>query len=121
MVGTVTTMRRRLIALAAAYAIALQAVLASFAALAAAGSTGLPGLCTSSAPQEQPARHTGHMALCIACPACCSEGRLSGMPPAGVELPAPRTEADRGTLRPAKFDVPVTPRNRPPSRAPPAG
>ena len=49
MVGAVTTMRRRLIALAAAYAIALQAVVAGFAALAAAG-TAVPGLCTSSCP-----------------------------------------------------------------------
>jgi hypothetical protein len=111
-------MRRRLTALAAAYAIALQAVLASFAALAAAGAA--PGLCTSSAPQEQPARHTGHTALCIACSACCGDGRLSGVPPTTVEGPAPLAAADRDTLRPAGFDVRPTPHNRPPSRAPPA-
>jgi hypothetical protein len=112
-------MRRRLIALLAAYAIALQAVLASFAALAAPG-TAVPGLCTSSVPQEQPARHTGHTALCIACPACCGDGRLSGVPPAGVEVPAPSAAADRGTDRPVEFDVQATPCIRPPSRAPPA-
>ena len=88
MVDAVTMMRRRLIALTAAYAIALQAVLASFAALAAVG-TGLPGLCTSSAPQEQPARHTGHTALCVACPACCGDGRPPGRPSAGIEVQAP--------------------------------
>jgi hypothetical protein len=118
MVGAVTTMRRRLIALAAAYAIALQAVLASFAALAAAG-TAVPGLCTSSVPQGQPGRHTGHTALCLACPACCGDGRL-GVPPAGVEVPAPRAMADRAAPRPEALDVPVTPHNRPPSRGPPA-
>jgi hypothetical protein len=119
MVGAVTTMRRRLIALAAAYAIALQAVLVSFAALAAAG-TAVPGLCTSSAPQEQPGRDTGHGALCIACPACCSDGRLSGMPPAGVEISPPPVAPDRGIHRPAALEVRVTPHSRPPPRAPPA-
>jgi hypothetical protein len=117
MVGAVTTMRRRLIALAAAYAIALQAVL-SFAALAAAGSTGLPGLCTSSAPQEQPGRDTGHGRLCLACHACCGDGRLSGVPPAGIEVPAPLAMADRAAVRPEALE-PATPRNRPPSRGPP--
>ncbi len=118
MVGAVTVMPRRLIALAAAYAIALQAVLASFAALAAAG-TAVPGLCTSSVPQEQPGRHTGHTALCLACHACCGDGRL-GVPPAGIEVPAPRAVADRATPRPEARDVPATPCNRPPSRGPPA-
>jgi hypothetical protein len=118
MVAAVTTMHRRLIALAAAYAIALQAVLASFAALAAAGAA--PGLCTSSVPQERPGGHTGHTGLCIACPACCGDGRPSGVPPTTVEVPAPFAAADRGILRPTEFDVRVTPRNRPPSRAPPA-
>ena len=119
MVGAVTMMPRRLIALAAAYAIALQAVLASFAALAAAG-TAVPGLCTSSAPQEQPGGHTGHTSLCLACHACCGDGRLSGVPPAGIEVPAPGAVADRAIPRPEARDVPVTPRNRPPSRGPPA-
>jgi hypothetical protein len=119
MVGAVITMRRRLIALAAAYAIALQAVLVSFAALAAAG-TAVPGLCTSSVPQERPGRDTGHAALCIACPACCGDGRLSGVPPAGVEVSLPPTAADRGTHWPAALEVRATKRSRPPSRAPPA-
>jgi hypothetical protein len=120
MVGAVTVMPRRLIALAAAYAIALQAVLVSFAALAAAGAA-VPGLCTSTVPQEQPGRHTGHTALCLACHACCDDGdgRL-GVPPAGVAVPAPHAVADRVTPRPEAHDVPTTPRNRPPSRGPPA-
>ena len=119
MVGAVTMMPRRLIALAAAYAIALQAALASFAALAAAGAA-VPGLCTSSMPQEQPARHTGHTALCLACQACCGDGRLSGVPPAGVEVPAPLAVADPAAPRLEAHDVATTPRNRPPSRGPPA-
>jgi hypothetical protein len=115
MVGPVTMMPRRLIALAAAYAIALQAVL-SFAALAAGAA--VPGLCTSTVPQEQPGRDTGHTALCLACHACCGDGRL-GVPPASVEVPAPRALADRATPRPEALDVPGTPRDRPPSRGPP--
>jgi hypothetical protein len=118
MVGAVTTMRRRLIALAAAYAIALQAVVASFAALAATG-TVVPGLCTSSAPQEQPRGDSGHAVACIACAACCSAGGLSGMPPASVELPALRATADRGAHAQPRVMVPARPRNLPPSRAPP--
>jgi hypothetical protein len=117
MVGAVTTMRR-LIALVAAYAIALQAVLASFAALAAAGPA--PGLCTSSLPQEQPGRHTGHVALCVACPACCSDGRSPGVHPAGISVPAPPLGAERGIHPPTELDLRVTPHSRPPSRAPPA-
>jgi hypothetical protein len=118
MVGAVTTTRRRLIALAAAYAIALQAVMASFAALAAAG-IAVPGLCTSSAPREQPGHHSGHAAACIACPACCSDGGLSGAPPAGVEVPALSAAADRGTRGLPQVEAQTLPRNLPPSRAPP--
>jgi hypothetical protein len=120
MVGAVITMRRRLTALAAAYAIALQAVLASFAALAAAGTAEPPGLCTSAGAQEQPGRPTGHTSRCIACLACCGDGRLSALPPAAVELPAPRAAADRDALQPPAHDARATPRDRPPPRAPPA-
>jgi hypothetical protein len=117
MVGTVTTMRRRLIALAAAYAIALQAVVASFATLAGAG-TPVPGLCTSAHP-GQPGRDSGHAVACIACPACCSDGGLCGAPPARVEVPAPRATADRSARRLPQLEARATTRNRPPSRAPP--
>jgi hypothetical protein len=117
MVGTVTTMRRRLIALAAAYAIALQAVVASFAALAAAG-TAVPGLCTS-APREQPRHDTGHATACIACPVHCNNGGLSGAPPAGVEMSAPRVATDRGAYALPQIEARGTARDRPPSRAPP--
>jgi hypothetical protein len=118
MVGAVTTMRRRLIALAAAYAIALQAVVAGFAALAAAG-TAVPGLCTSSAPREQPGRDSGHTA-CIACPASCCDGGPSGAPPAAAAAPVPRSSVDRNALRLTRIEARATTRNRPPTRAPPA-
>src|ERR1700722_2316078 len=91
MVGAVTVMRRRLIALAAAYAIALQAVLASFVAFAATGAA-LPGRCTSAGPRGQRPRPAGHPAVCFACPACCGDGRLSGVFPAAVEVPVPCAE-----------------------------
>jgi hypothetical protein len=120
MVGAVTTMRRRLIALTAAYAIALQAVVASFAALAAAG-TAVPGLCTSSAPREQPERDSGHAIACIACPASCCDGGLFGAPPTGVEAPAPRVRTDRtNTHGHPQIAARETAHSRPPSRAPPA-
>jgi hypothetical protein len=117
MVGAVTTMRRRLIALVAAYAIALQAVVAGFAALAAAGAA-VPGLCTS-APREQPGHDTGHATACIACPAYCSDGGLTAALPTGVKMPAPRAAADRGAYRMVQIEARGTARDRPPSRAPP--
>jgi hypothetical protein len=120
MVDAVTAIRRRLIALAAAYAIALQAVVAGFAALAAAG-TAVPGLCTSSAPQEQPGRDTGHAIACIACPASCCDGGLYGAPPTGVAIPAPRSAFNRGEHKLLQLAARVTSRDRPPSRGPPVG
>jgi hypothetical protein len=118
MVGAVTTMRRRLIALTAAYAIALQAVVASFAALAAAG-TAVPGLCTSSS-RELPRRDSGHVIACISCPVCCSEGGLSGVPPAAVEASVPPAMASSAAHWLPQLAVRATSRDRPPSRAPPA-
>jgi hypothetical protein len=118
MVGSVTTMRRRLIALAAAYAIALQAVVAGFAALAAAG-TAVPGLCTSSAPQKQPRRDSGH-AACIACPTSCCDSGLSGAPPAAPAATVRLPSIDRNARRLTVIEARATPHNRPPTRAPPA-
>jgi hypothetical protein len=119
MVGAVTTMRRRLIALAAAYAIALQAVVAGFAVLAAAG-VAMPGLCTSSVPREQPGRDAGHGLACVACPAHCGEGGPAGALPAAVEAPVSHTASERGVRGLPQLAVQATPRERPPSRAPPA-
>jgi hypothetical protein len=110
-------MRRRLIALAAAYAVALQAVLASFAVLSAAGA--VPGLCASGAPQT-PVPDPGNAQACIGCPASCGDGGPSGLTPAGASVMAFRAAVNRvehGTLRLAERSAP---RNLPPSRAPPA-
>jgi hypothetical protein len=113
------TIRRRLIALAAAYAIALQAVLASLAVLSAAGAAA-PGLCRSGAP-ETPGPAPGHAQPCVVCPAFCSDGVPPGVAPAGVSMVARRAAAtvrvEHGMRRLAERSAP---RNLPPSRAPPA-
>jgi hypothetical protein len=109
-------MCRRLIALIAAYAVALQAVVASFAVVSTIAA--LPGLCASGAP-ESPARDPGHAAPCVACPAYCGDGGLPGLAPAGAFLLARSTAAvrvEQGMLRLAERSAP---RNLPPSRAPP--
>jgi hypothetical protein len=104
---------RRLVALVAAYAIALQAVVASFAMASAVD----VGLCTSSAPQT-PGPDPWHAQRCIGCPAFCGD---NGSPAAasGVAVPARHAVAvrfDEGRLLPAER---TAPRNLPPARAPP--
>jgi hypothetical protein len=110
-------MRRRLIALAAAYAVALQAVVASFAVLSAAGA--VPALCASGA-SEAPVSDRGHAAPCVACPAVCGAGGLPGTAPAGVSALAWRAATIRFGHRMLRLAERVAPRNLPPSRAPPA-
>jgi hypothetical protein len=117
MVAAMTsTMRRRLIALAAAYAVALQAVLASFAVLSAAGA--VPGLCASSAA-ETPGSDPGYAAPCVACPAYCGNGGLPGVPPACASVLARDAGADRIEHPMLRLGERSAPRNLPPSRAPP--
>jgi hypothetical protein len=117
MVATVTRIIcRRLIALAAAYAVALQAVVAGFAVLSAVGQ--MPGLCASGAP-EAPGSDRGHAVPCIACPVTCSDGGLPGAAPAGVAAP-PRAAAVRIGHRMLRLAERSAPRNLPPSRAPPS-
>jgi hypothetical protein len=110
-------MRRRLIALAAAYAVALQAVLASFAVLSAAGAA--PALCVSGA-SETPGSDHGNAAPCLACPASCGTGGLSGVAPAGSSALARRAAAVRVGYRMLRLAERSAPRNLPPSRAPPS-
>ena len=119
MVGAVTAtlLTRRLTALAAAYAIALQAVLGSLVMVAAAGA--LPGLCASRAPQE-PASDRTHGTTCFACAACCAGGGFPGVAPAGGALPAPRATAIRLSHRGLRLAERSAPRNLPPSRGPPS-
>jgi len=112
-----TLLTRRLTALAAAYAIALQALLGSFVIVAAAGA--LPGLCTSGGPQA-PASDRAHGTTCLACPACCAHGGFPGVAPARGVLPAPRDAAIRVGHRVRHLAERSAPRNLPPSRGPPS-
>jgi hypothetical protein len=110
-------MHRRLIAVVAAYSVALQAVLASFAAVPAAGA--MPGLCASGAA-PQPGSDPGHAFACIACTVFCGDGGLSGVAPAGIagaERGSAAVRIAHPTLHLAERSAP---RNLPPSRAPPA-
>jgi hypothetical protein len=102
--------------LAAAYAIALQAVVAGFAVLSAVGQ--IPGLCTSGAPQAPGSDH-GRAAPCIACPLTCGDGGLPGVAPVGVAAPPPAAAGLVGH-RMLRLAVRSAPRNLPPSRAPPS-
>ncbi len=112
-----SNMRRRLIALAAAYAVALQVVLTSFAVIAAAGA--VPELCTSGTPGT-PGSDRGHAPPCIACSALCGHGGFAGLAPAGVRLLARRAAAIRVEQGMPRLAERSAPRNLPPSRAPPA-
>jgi hypothetical protein len=108
---------RRLIALVAAYAVALQAVLASFAVVPAAGA--MPELCASGAP-PQPGSDPGHASACIACTALCGDGGLAGVAPAGIAGAALGGAAVRIAHPTPHLAERSAPRNLPPSRAPPA-
>jgi hypothetical protein len=110
-------MRRRLIAVIAAYAFALQAVLTSFAALLVVGA--VPGLCAPGGPR-QPGSDPGRSPPCIACPALCGDGGLPGVAPAGVVTVARRSAAVRDEHPVLRLAERSAPRNLPPSRAPPA-
>jgi len=110
-------MRRRLIALAAAYAVALQAVVASFAVLSAVGA--VPGLCASGS-SETPGSDHGNAAPCVACPAVCGGGGLPGVAPAGICALARRAAAVRVGHPMLHLAERSSPRNLPPSRAPPS-
>jgi hypothetical protein len=107
----------RLIALAAAYAVALQVVVASFAVLSAVGTAS--GLCVSGA-SETPGSDHGNAAPCLACPASCSAGGLPGVAPAGISALVQRAAAVRVGRRIVRLAERSAPRNLPPSRAPPS-
>jgi hypothetical protein len=112
----IRVMRRRLTAFVAAYAVTLQAVLASFAVLSAVG--GVAGLCASGA-SRQAGSDPRHVPPCVACTALCGDGSLHGVDPAGLSALAGRGAAlriERPMLRLAERSAP---RNLPPSRAPP--
>jgi hypothetical protein len=109
-------MHRRLIAVVAAYAVALQAVLAGFAVVSAAGA--MPGLCASGAP-PQPGSDSEHAFACIACTAFCGDDGLAGVAPAGIADALRRGAAVRIAHPTLHLAERSAPRNLPPSRAPP--
>src|ERR1700722_10543376 len=105
--------RRRLLALVPAYAIALQALLSDFVALAMAAS---PDICAPAAGGTLPAPPNSD---CGCCHQLCGGGAFAGVPPGDLAMaaPAPSHRAD-DLARPI---APPTPqRLLPPSRAPPA-
>jgi hypothetical protein len=105
--------RRRLIALVAAYAIALQAVLSGFVALAMTAS---PDICAPAAGGTLPAPPNSD---CGCCHQLCGGDAFAGVPPGDLAMaaPAPLRQADN-LSRPVA--PPTPPRLLPPSRAPPA-
>jgi hypothetical protein len=114
----VTKTTRRLIALTAAYAVALQAALAGVALLAAPAQAAAPQICAAVGHDPQ----SGSIPSgsdCAACPALCGGGP-GGVAPGGFTVVAPGAAAFALERR----IVPATPwraqRLLPPSRAPPA-
>jgi len=114
-VDFVTTFsRRRLIALVAAYAIALQAVLPGFVALAMAGWAG-PGICASASHGAPPGSPHSD---CGSCTLLCGGGAaLAAVAPSLLVLAPPSTPSPHLAQRAAPR---TAQRLLPPSRAPPA-
>ena len=114
----VTKTTRRLIALTAAYAVALQAALAGVA-LPVASAHAVPQICAAAGHDPQ-SDSVPMGSDCAACPAVCSGGEPDAVASGGFTVAAPSAAA----LAVERRIVPVTPRGAqrmlPPSRAPPA-
>ena len=105
--------RRRLIALVTAYAIALQAVLSGFVALAMAAS---PDICAAAVGGTLPAPPNSD---CGCCHQLCGGDAFAGVRPGDLAMSAPGPSRRAGNLaRPVAAPTPQ--RLLPPSRAPPA-
>jgi hypothetical protein len=106
---------RRLIALAVAYAVAVQAVLAAFAMPATAA---VPEICASAGPGPIP----GSIPMrsdCAACPVLCGSARLDGIVP-DIFVFAPPSVPSFGIDRRFVPAVPPSAQRRlPPTRGPP--
>jgi hypothetical protein len=116
--AVVNKMTRRLFALTAAYAIALQATLAGFAFLAASAQAA-PQMC-AAVGHDSPAGSMPMGADCAACPAVCGPAAPDAVAPGEFTLAPPVVVSfalDRriGPVAPWPAE-----RLRPPSRAPPA-
>jgi hypothetical protein len=107
---------RRLIALAAAYAVALQAVLAGFAVLA----TSAPAEICAPAGSSPPPGSIPMGPDCAACPVLCGSAGPHGMAPDTVALAAPPLPSFGIERRVAPAVPPPGQRRLPPSRGPPA-
>jgi hypothetical protein len=113
----VNRLTHRLIALIAAYAIALQAVLAGFAMLATAAHAA-PELCVAAGHGPIP----GSTPLgpdCAACPLQCGGAGPDGFAPAALTLVPPTKRSFGVAHRVAAVVLGAAARLLPPSRAPP--
>jgi hypothetical protein len=110
--------RRRMIALTAAYAVALQAILSTFAVLAMSGRSAqeiCAPVANGALPRSLPAGPD-----CMACPVPCGGAGLAGVAPdsrAVAVRPAPSSSV---ALRVAPVPLRAAQRLLPPTRAPPA-
>jgi hypothetical protein len=114
-----TIARRRLIALTVAYAVALQAVLSSFAMLTMAGHAA-QGICASAASGTLPGPLLPASRECIACPILCGGMALAGIAPPDVAVPVPPPRSSGVAGGAAPWTLPAAQRLLPPPRAPPA-
>jgi hypothetical protein len=115
--SVVHRMTRRLIALTAAYAIALQATLAGFALLAASAQAA-PQLCAAAGHDSR----SGSMPMgadCAACPALCGNAGSDAVAPGGFTLAPPVVVSFALDRRIAPVAPSPAQRLLPPSRAPP--
>ncbi len=116
----VTKPIRRLIALTAAYAVALQAALAGVALLAAASAGhAAPQICAAAGHDPQ-SDSVPMGSDCTACPAVCSGGGPDAVASGGFTVAAPAAAAFAVERRDARVAPGRGQRLLPPSRAPPA-
>ena len=114
----VTKTTRRLIALTAAYAIALQAALAGVVLLAPSARTA-PQICAAVGHDPQ----SGSIPMgadCAACPALCGGAGPDAVAPGGFAVAAPAVASFAVDRRIAPVMLQRAQRLLPPSRAPPA-
>jgi len=114
--GVTATARRSLVAVVAAYALALQAVLASFALLAVGGPSAHE-LCMPAGDHGQSLPPAG--TTCLFCPLACGAQGFTGLAPAEFRFVAPAAAAPRQACDVAAAALGMAPRLLPPARAPP--
>lgn len=112
------TILRRLIALCAAYVMALHVLLPGVLA-AAGGDAGRQEICAARDREPAPASVPPH-AGCMACPAMCQGSSLAGVAPAGFAMLMPPAMPDSVLQGGPDSMVRPIARSLPQSRAPPA-